>query len=129
VGLGGEARGVAITREQQQIGCRRDQVRSLEARAASVAGELATLEARREPARLALGQRRAAAAEANADRDRAAEALASAAAAYDAAPREIEGLEADVEAPPREGFSGVNPATALRPALDHAAAAPAPPGA
>ena len=41
--------------------------------------------------------------------------------AYDAAHREIEGLEADVEAARSEVFSAINAATALRHALEHAA--------
>ena len=43
--------------------------------------------------------------------------------AYDAAHRDIEGLEADVEAARSEVFSAINSATALRHALEHAAAA------
>ena len=67
--------------------------------------------------------RRDAAAEANAERDRAAATLASESDAYEAAHREIEGLEADVEAARSEVFSAINSATALRHALEHAAAA------
>src|SRR5581483_5062454 len=108
---------------QQQIAFDRDQIQSLEARAASVAAELQALEARREPARQSLEQRRGGASDANAERDRAAAALAEATEAYDAAHREIEGLEADVEAARSEVFSAINSATALRHALEHAAAA------
>src|SRR5206468_4832172 len=71
------ARELAITRREQQIAFDREQVQALEARTASVAGELETLEARREPARVALAARREAAVEANAERDRAAGTLAS----------------------------------------------------
>jgi chromosome segregation protein len=42
---------------------------------------------------------------------------------YEAAHREIEGLEADVEAARSEVFSAINAATALRHALEHAATA------
>ena len=117
------ARELAINRQQQQIAFDRDQIQSLEARAASVAAELQALEARREPARQSLEQRRGGASDANAERDRAAAALAEATEAYDAAHREIEGLEADVEAARSEVFSAINSATALRHALEHAAAA------
>jgi chromosome segregation protein len=117
------ARELAITRQEQQIAFDREQVQSLEARTTNVAAELDGLEARREPARLALAARREAAAEANADRDRASAALASESEAYDAAHRELEGLEADVEAARGEVFSALNSATALRHALEHAAAA------
>ena len=117
------ARELAITRHEQQIAFDREQVQALDSRRASVAAELAGLEARREPARLALAARRDAAAEANVDRERASAALASESDAYDAAHRELEGLEADVEAARGEVFSALNSATALRHALEHAAAA------
>src|SRR4051794_24917567 len=117
------ARELAITRQEQQLAFDREQVQALDARAANVAAELEGLEARREPARLALAARRDAAAEANAERDRASETLASESDAYEAAHRELEGLEADVEAARGEVFSALNSATALRHALEHAAAA------
>src|SRR5215471_5968089 len=117
------ARELAITRREQQMAFDREQVKTLEARATSVAAELEGLEARREPARVALAGRRAAAADANAERDRAAATLTSESDAYDQAHRELEGLEADVEAARGEVFSALNSATALRHALEHAAAA------
>jgi chromosome segregation protein len=117
------ARELAITRQEQQIAFDREQVKTLDARMASVTAEVEALDARREPARLALTSRRAAAAEANTEKDRAAAALASESDAYDAARRELEGLEADVEAARGEVFSALNSATALRHALEHAAAA------
>jgi chromosome segregation protein len=117
------SRELAINRQQQQIAFDGEQVTSLEARAAGIAGELGALDARREPARAALAARRAAAIEAAAERDRAAAELAAESDAYDAAHREIEGLEADVEAARSEVFSNINSATALRHALEHAAAA------
>ena len=49
--------------------------------------------------------------------------LAAESGAYDAAHREIEGFEADVEAARSEVFSAINSATALRHSLEHAAAA------
>jgi chromosome segregation protein len=117
------ARELAITRQEQQIAFDREQVQSLENRIGHVGAELEGLEARREPARLALAARRDAAVDANADRDRASAALASESEAYEAAHRELEGLEADVEAARGEVFSALNSATALRHALEHAAAA------
>jgi len=117
------ARELAINRQQQQIAFDKDQIQSLDARAASVGAELEALEARREPARQSLEQRRGGASDANDERDRAAAALAEAAEAYEAAHRDIEGLEADVEAARSEVFSAINSATALRHALEHAAAA------
>jgi chromosome segregation protein len=114
---------IAINRRQQQLAFDGEQIDSLGTRATSVAAELALLEARREPARLALAARRAAAAEANGNRDRAAQALAAESDAYEASHREIEGLEADVEAARSEVFSAINSATALRHSLEHAATA------
>src|SRR6185369_6847228 len=114
---------LSINRQQQQIAFDGEQVRTLEARTATVGAELAGLETRREPAQAALRSRRVALADANNERDRAAAALASGADAYDAAHRQIEGLEADVEASRSEVFSALNSATALRHALEHAAIA------
>ncbi len=114
---------LAINRQQQQVSFDREQVQTLQMRTTTVAAELAVLDARREPARLMLEGRREAAVEAVAERDRAAAALASESGAYEAAHREIEGLEADVEAARSEVFSALNSATALRHALEHAAAA------
>ena len=65
------ARELAITRQQQQIAFDREQITALEGRTTTVTAELASLEARREPARASLAARRDAAAEARADRDRA----------------------------------------------------------
>src|SRR5262249_7664178 len=117
------ARELSINRQQQQIEFDREQIRTLNARATTVAAELELLESRREPARAALTARRVAAIEATAERDNAGGALASAAQAYETAHREIEGLEADVEAARSEVFSVVNSATALRHAVEHAVTA------
>jgi chromosome segregation protein len=111
---------LSINRRQQQITFDGEQIRTLESRTATVAAELAALEARREPAREGLRNRRVALADANNERDRAASALTSGADAYDTAHRQIEGLEADVEASRSEVFSALNSATALRHALEHA---------
>jgi chromosome segregation protein len=111
---------LSINRQQQQIAFDGEQIRTLESRMATVAAELAGLEARREPAQAALRGRRVALADANNERDRAAAALASGADAYEVAHRQIEGLEADVEASRSEVFSALNSATALRHALEHA---------
>src|SRR5439155_19788560 len=117
------ARELAINRQQQQIEFDREQVQTLESRSTMVAAELQALDARREPARLALAARRDAEVTANLERDRAADTLASASEAHEAAHREIEGLEADVEAARSDVFSNINSATALRHAVEHAAAA------
>jgi chromosome segregation protein len=113
---------LTINRQQQQIAFDEEQARAHDARVAAVVAEAEALHARREPARAALEARRVAAADANIERDRAAAMLASGSEAYDSAHREIEGLEADVEAARSEVFSALNSATALRHALEHAAA-------
>jgi chromosome segregation protein len=117
------ARELAINRREQQIAFDQEQIETLGARTAAMASELELLEARREPARAAIDARRGAALAAAAERDRAARALASEAEASDAALRDIEGLEADVEAARSEVFSAINSATALRHSLEHAGAA------
>jgi chromosome segregation protein len=117
------ARELAIIRQQQQIAFDREQIQAQNGRSAVVGTELETLHARSEPARLALAARREAARSAIADRDRAGMALVDDSEAYESAHREIEGLEADVEAARSEVFSAINSATALRHALEHAAAA------
>ena len=117
------AQELGINRRQQQIGFDREQVQTLQARTTTVSAELGVLEARREPARVLLSERQTAAIDAISERERAAAALAAESGAYDTAHREIEGLEADVEAARSEVFSAINSATALRHALEHAAAA------
>ena len=112
-----------IGRLQQQIAFDRQQVESLAAAAADIETEVRALEARREPARIELESRREAAARATTDRDQASETLRGEEAAYADVQRNIEGLEADVEAARSEVFAAVNAATALRHAMDHAAAA------
>ena len=113
---------LTINRQQQQIAFDGEQLQALESRIAVMVTEVAALEARREPARAALEARRSAAADANIERDRAAAALAAGSEAYESAHCGIEGLEADVEAARSEVFSALNSATALRHALEHAAA-------
>jgi chromosome segregation protein len=117
------ARELSINRHEQQITFSREQIVSLEQRATVMARERDALDARRDPARAALAARRMAAADANTEREGAAAALAAESESYDGAHREIEGLEADVEAARSEVFSAINSATALRHALEHASAA------
>ena len=116
-------RELAINRQQQQVAFDREQAQSLHARTALESAELEALEGRREPALAALAARRDAAAAAIAERDLAAATLATESEAYEATHRDIEGLEADVEAARSEVFSAINSATALRHAVEHATAA------
>ena len=112
-----------INRRQQQIAFDAEQIDALRVRAEAMTAELSALEARREPARAAAAEGRERAAAAAEERDRAAQALEGDSQASDAALREIEGLEADVEAARSEVFSAINSATALRHSLEHAATA------
>ena len=113
---------MAISRGQQQLAFDREQQQVLAEREAVVRGEIESLVARREPARATLEARREAAVAAVAERNTAARTLAAEADAHEAAHREIEGLEADVEAARSEVFSAINSATALRHSLEHAGA-------
>jgi chromosome segregation protein len=117
------ARELSIGRLQQQVAFDKQQVETLSASAAAIETEIAGLEARREPARVELEDRRAAAERAVGERERAAEVLAQEEEAYATAHRAIEGLESDVEAARSEVYAAVNAATALRHALEHAAGA------
>ena len=119
----GHARELDINRRQQQIAFDTEQIEALRVRAEAMTSELAALEARREPVRAAAAERRERAQAAAADRDRAAQALEAESLASESALREIEGLEADVEAARSEVFSAINSATALRHSLEHAATA------
>src|SRR5436190_15472987 len=117
------ARELAIGRLQQQVAFDKQQVESLSAAALVMGAEIEALEARRQPARVELDQRRAAAERAVGERDHAAEVLAQEEEAHARANQSIEGLESDVEAARSEVYAAVNAATALRHALEHAAAA------
>jgi chromosome segregation protein len=117
------ARELEIGRLQQQAAFERQQVESLTTGIGELGVELAALEARREPARLELEERREAAQRAEADRDAATAKLQDEESAYQASFSEIEGLESDVEGARSEVFSAMNAATALRHAVENAAAA------
>src|SRR5688572_20989760 len=109
-----------INRRQQHIEFNREQIASLVRRAEEVREELAALEARREPGRALLAERRQAAEQAEQDQRRAAAELARIESEYGGENRRIEGLEADVEAARSEVFSALNVATTLRHAIQHA---------
>ena len=109
-----------INRRQQQIEFNREQIGALAARAEEVRLELASLEARREPGRLMLAERRDSAARAQEDQQHAASDLERIDSEYADQNRHIEGLEGDVEAARSEVFSALNVATTLRHAIQHA---------
>ena len=114
------ARELDVTARQQQQEFSKQQAESLAGRATDIEDEIRDLEARREPARIALESRRAAAAGAEHDRDDAAARLAAATQEHAEAQRAIEALEGDVDAVRSEVFSHANTATALRHAIQHA---------
>jgi chromosome segregation protein len=116
------ARELAIGRLQQQIAFDKHQVETLSSTAAEIESEVSVLEGRRDPARLELETRRQAASRSTVERDQAAADLAAEEHACSEVQTRIEGLEGDVEAARSEVFAAVNAATALRHAMEHAAA-------
>jgi chromosome segregation protein len=110
-------------RRHQQVELNKQQVASLESRTLEMDAEINMLEARREPGRVALEERRAAATAAEAERARAADTLASEQEAWQSAGRELEGLEHDLEAARSAVYHAVTGVTTLRHALEHAASA------
>ncbi len=115
------ARELDINRRQQQQEFNRHQADTLVSRAADIGNEIRDLEARREPARIALDGRREAGADAERARDDASAVSSEAGDAHARAQQQIEGLETDVEAARAEGFATMNRVMALRHAMEHAA--------
>jgi chromosome segregation protein len=109
-----------INRRQQQIEFTRHQIDGLAVRADEVRGELAALEARREPGCVLLAERRESALRAQQEQQQAGAELEAIDVEYAAENQRIEGLEADVEAARSEVFSALNVATTLRHAIQHA---------
>ena len=109
-----------INTRRQQIEFNRQQIEAFGVRAVEVRADLESLEARREPTRLACIERQAAAAKAQQDQQSAAAELEQIEREYAEEHRRIEGLEADVEAARSEVFSALNVATTLRHAIQHA---------
>jgi chromosome segregation protein len=114
------ARELDINRRQQQQEFDARQAEMLAARSTEIAEEIRDLDARREPAQIALHARRQASAEAARSRDEAAGIAASASEALAEAQQRIEGLESEVEAARAEVFAALNSVTALRHAVHHA---------
>jgi chromosome segregation protein len=111
-----------INRRQQQLEFDRHQASSLATRAGEIADEMRDLEARREPARIAIDAREHACADAERARDEAAGVLADATEALTRAQRQIDALETDVDSARTRVYSVANSVTALRHALEHASA-------
>ena len=111
-----------INRRQQQQEFNRHQTETLAARGTEIEGEIADLEARREPARLAMESRRTAQADAEGSRDEAAAVMSAANAAHAAAQQQIEGLDALVETARQSVYMSLNSVMAVRHVLEHTAA-------
>jgi chromosome segregation protein len=115
------ARELEINRAQQQIALDAQQAEMLQARSAELDAERVTLEARREPDRLALEERRRAVVTAEHARDEAAALVAAAAAEHARAQQDIDAAEHDVEQARAELYAVVNTVTALTAASEAAA--------
>ena len=111
-----------INRRQQQLEFDRHQGASLGTRATEIADEIQDLEARREPARIAIEARQAACADAERARDEAAAVLAEASESHARAQQRIEAIESDVDAARTQVYTVLNSLTTLRHAMEHAAA-------
>ena len=109
-----------INRRQQQLEFNRHQAVSLATRAAEIAGEIVDLEARREPARIAIEARSQACAEAEQARDQAASVLAEASESLSRAQQRIDSVESDVDAARTQVYAVLNSMTTLRHAMEHA---------
>jgi chromosome segregation protein len=111
-----------INRRQQKLEFDRHQASSLATRATEIAEEICDLEARREPARIAIEAREQASADAERARDEAAAVLADASEAHARAQQQIDALEGDVDTARTRFYDVLNALTALRHALEHASA-------
>jgi chromosome segregation protein len=115
------ARELDINRRQQQLDFNRHQAETLAGRGTEIEAEIRDLDARREPARIAMESRRGAQADAERSRDEAAEVMAKANAAYAAAQEQIEGLDAHVETARQGVYISLNSVMAVRHVLEHTA--------
>jgi chromosome segregation protein len=115
------ARELDINLRQQQQEFNRQQVETLDGRGTEIAAEIHELEARREPARVALETRRQAAVEIERTRDEAGGVMASASAEHAEAQSQIEGLESRVEEVRAELFRSSNATTTMRHVIEHTA--------
>ncbi len=111
---------IDLNRRQQQMEFNRQHAQNLAHRATEVENEALDLEARREPARVAIESRRAAGVEAVQARDEAAAVLSEATAALRLAQQRIEQVEADLDDARQAGFRVMNSATTVRHVMSHA---------
>jgi chromosome segregation protein len=116
------ARELDINRRQQQLDFNRHQAETLAGRGTEIEAEIHDLDARREPARIAIDSRRTAQADAERSRDEAAGVMTSANAAHAAAQQQIEGLDVNVESTRQGVYMSINSVMAVRHVLEHTAA-------
>ena len=113
------ARELDINLRQQQQEFNRQQIETLDGRGTEIAAEIQELDARREPARVALESRREAAVEIERTRDEAGAVMASASAEHADAQSQIEGLESRVEEIRAALFRTSNATMTMRHVMDH----------
>ncbi|MDH4063759.1 MAG: hypothetical protein OEW19_05110, partial [Acidobacteriota bacterium] len=118
----GHALELAINRRQQQIALDRQQAAMLETRAVELGQERQALESRREPEQLVLEARREAASKAEGDRDSAAGVVHQTSDDQARALQAIARVEQDVERARADVYAVVNTITALGAAISSAAA-------
>jgi len=114
------ARELDIRRREQQKEFNRHQAESLAVRVGEIAAELTELEARREPARLAVATGVQAVIDAKGARDAAAQALSESSDAHARSQQQIKPLESDVESERARVFATLNSVMAVRQAMEHA---------
>jgi len=116
------ARELDINRRQQQIALDGQQAEMLRVRAGELEAERTMLADRREPERIALEERRAAAVDSERSREASAAAALAAVAEHAAAQSSIDGAEQAVDAARADVYAVMNTVTALGAALEAAAA-------
>jgi chromosome segregation protein len=116
------ARELDITLRQQQQEFSRHQAETLGARGTEIELEIGDLEARREPARVAMESRRGAQADAERARDEAAGVMAAVNGELAQAQQQIEGLETQVEGARADLFRSLNSVMAVRHVVEHTTA-------
>ena len=116
------ARELAVERRQQQIAFDTRQVETLADTLAQMERELEDLQARRDPAQRELDAHVVDAQRCGTERDEVGGTLRATEAVLAQAQHGLDGLEGDVEAARSEVYAAINAATALRHAVEHAAA-------
>ena len=111
---------IDLNRRQQQMEFNRQHAQNLAHRASEVENEVADLDARREPARIAIESRREAGEEAVRARDEAANVLAAASDALRVSQQHVEKLESELDEVRQAGFRVMNNTTTVRHAMSHA---------